>query len=291
MRKTFLVGLLSPSLLLAQQYTSYQERVDARNDAVHGRLGFALTSQYFFRGIEQENQGIIAQPTLDLSLNVHEGDEGLRQLNIVTGIFESLHSGPTGSTGGVWYESRYYLGVEGQFGERFAGGVRYNTYATPNGSAQSLNNTVEELQFQVQFDDAGIFSKDWTLFPTATVAFELEGQRDGGNERGIYAELAISPAWTIGEIGDAELTLKFPSRIGVSLKDYYEQLNGGDDDFFGYIQSGGVVSAPLNFRASRLGPWRGYAGLHLILLGNNNDERNGDDRAELFFEFGMSTDF
>ena len=107
MQKTIIATLLAPGLLLAQQYTSFQERVDARNTAISGRLSYDLTSQYFFRGIQQENQGIIAQPSLDLSLNVHKGDSGLNSLNIVTGIFESLHSGPTGSAGGIWYESRF----------------------------------------------------------------------------------------------------------------------------------------------------------------------------------------
>ena len=34
-----------------------------------------------------------------------------------------------------------------------------------------------------------------------------------------------------------------------------------------------------------------YPGLHALLLGDNNERRNGGDGAELIFEFGMSTFF
>lgn len=297
MQKTILAALFVPGLLLAQQDASFQERVDARTKAISGRLGFDFTSQYFFRGIQQENQNIIGQPSLDLSLNVHDGERGLRRLNVVTGIFESLHDGPTGGAGGIWYESRFYLGVEAQFGERFHGGVRYNTYSTPNGAALALVRPIQELQFHVRLDDAGIFSNSVSLQPTATVAIELVGQRDLANDRGIYAELAIAPAWSIGQLGSSELTLSAPAKLGMSFGNYYQRPRiaggggGGGDDFIGYLQAGGVLSAPLNFMPARLGPWEGHVGLHLILLGNNADRRNGGDEAELFLEFGMSTTF
>lgn len=291
MQKTILATLLVPGLLLAQQDASFQERVDARTKAISGRLGFDFTSQYFFRGIQQENQGVIAQPSLDLSLNVHEGERGLHDVNVVTGIFESLHSGPTGGAGGIWYESRFYLGVEGQFGERFHGGVRYNTYSTPNGAAPALGRPVQELQFQVGFDDIGIFSDSLALHPTVTVALELVGQRDAGNDKGIYTEVAVGPSWNIGQLGESDLTLTAPAKLGLSFGDYYERPGGGGDDFFGYFQAGGVLSAPLDFMPARLGPWQGHVGLHLILLGNNTDRRNGGDSGEIFFEFGMSTEF
>jgi hypothetical protein len=56
-------------------------------------------------------------------------------------------------------------------------------------------------------------------------------------------------------------------------------------------QAGGVLSAPLTFLPPRLGPWQGHVGLHLLVLGHNNDRRNNGDAAEIFFEFGMSTEF
>lgn len=293
MQKTILVTLFVPGLLFAQQNASFQERVDARAAAISGRLGFDMTSQYFFRGIQQENQGIIVQPSLDLAMNLRKGDDGIRNLNVVTGIRESLHDGPTGGAGGIWYESQFYLGVTAEFGERFRGGIRYNTYSSPNGAATALGRPVQELQFQLGFDDAGIFSQDFSLNPTATIAAELVGQRDAGADRGIYAEVAVEPSWDLSQMGDGALSLSVPARIGLSLGDYYERptVGGGGDDFLGFFQAGGVLTAPLDFMPARMGPWTGHVGLHALFLGNNTDRRNGGDAFEIFFEFGMSTQF
>ncbi|MFT4515934.1 MAG: hypothetical protein ACI89X_004753 [Planctomycetota bacterium] len=293
MQKTILVSLLLPGVLIAQGNASFQERVDARNEAISGSLGFDFTSQYFFRGLRQENQGVIAQPWINLGINVHEGDGTLRNLNVVMGQWNSLHDGPTGSGGGggIWTESRFYLGVEGQINERWHVGLRYNTYSSPNGTSVGIGAPIQELAISARFDDAGIVSENFSLQPTVTIAREISGQRDGGNDHGIYAQLAVSPSWVIGKLGESDLKLTLPATLGLSLGDYYENVGGGGDKFLGFLQAGGALSAPLDFMPARLGPWSGHVGLHLLLLGDSTDRRNGGDSGELIFEFGMSTQF
>lgn len=286
MQKTILLSLLVPGVLMAQENASFQDRVDARNEAISGSLGFDFTSQYFFRGIIQENQGIIAQPWINLGVNAYEGEGTLRNLNVVFGQWNSLHEDQTNG-GGAWYESRFHLGVEGQIGERWHAGIHYRTYSFPNVGARP----VQELTITARFDDAGIISEDFSLQPTVTIAKELVGQRDGGNDKGIYAEIAVSPTWVIGQLGESDVTLTLPATLGLSLGDYYENAGGGGDDFLGFLQAGGVLSAPLDFMPARLGPWSGHVGLHLLLLGDNNGDRMRADTGELIFEFGMSTNF
>ena len=46
-------------------------------------------------------------------------------------------------------------------------------------------NTVQELSFKV--------SKSHWLAPYATIAFELDGQADGGENEGVYLELGVDP--------------------------------------------------------------------------------------------------
>lgn len=289
MQKTIFVSLLLPCALLAQENTSFQERIDARDAAISGRLSFDFTTQYFFRGIVQENKGIIVQPSIDLSMKVLEGDDTLRKLNVVVGQWNSLHSDQTnsGGSGGVWYESRFYLGVESQLGERWHAGLRYNTYSFPN----SGNTPIQEFALSVRFDDAGVFSESFSLQPTLTIAKEVSGQRDGGNDKGTYAELAIAPSWTIGTLGQSDLTLTIPGKVGTSLGGYYERPAGGGDDFFGYLQGGAVLSNQLDFLPAGLGPWNAHVGLHLLLLAGNTKSYNSGDNAEFIFEFGMSTEF
>ena len=291
MRSTILISWTLCSAALAQSSPTFEQRTAERGEAIHGALGFDFTSQYFFRGIRQEAAGIIGQPWIDLSLDLVDGDSGLRDLDIVFGQWNSLHDGRTGGAGGVWYESRFYLGVEAEVGERMRFGVRYNTYDTPNGSAIALARPIQEVAFYGAYNDSGLISDDFQLNPTVTIAYETVGQRDRGGDRGTYAEFAVAPAWDIGHYGGNEITLTVPTRLGLSFGDYYERTGGGNDDFLGYLQAGGVVSAPLTFLPARLGPWTGHFGVHALVLGDNNQARNGGDTLEVFIEFGMSTTF
>ncbi|MCK5943517.1 MAG: hypothetical protein KAI24_16160 [Planctomycetes bacterium] len=295
MRKTTLATLLAAPLLTAQGAPTFEERLAAREAAIDGRLGFDVTSQYFFRGIQQENQGIIFQPWIELNSRLWTGDNDDQSVDLVFGQWNSLHDGPTGTggPGGVWYESRFFVGANAQLGERFQAGARLNFYSTPNGAgfARGLSN-ITELQLDVRFDDHGVLIEDFALNPYATLAIELNNQRDGGSDEGAYVELGVAPEFEIGSMGEAPVVLTVPARIGLGLGGYYERPGtNGDDDFFGYLQVGGVVSAPMEFLPAGMGPWIGHAGLHALLLGDNNERRNGSDSAELIFEFGMSTFF
>jgi len=148
------------------------------------------------------------------------------------------------------------------------------------------------VALSARFDDVGVFSENFSLQPTLTIAKEQVGQRDFGNDKGIYAELGVSPSWVIGKLGESDMTMTLPGKIGLSLGDYYERVGtGGSDDFLGYLQCGAVVSAPLDFMPTRMGPWQGHVGLHALLLGDNNENLNGNDSLEFIFEFGMKTEF
>ncbi|MBL9076338.1 MAG: hypothetical protein JNL08_02470 [Planctomycetes bacterium] len=260
---------------------------DAPPPVAHGSFGIDFATAYFFRGIQQENQGIIAQPWIELGYGLHEADEGLRSVDLVFGLWNSLHDGPTGGAGGIWYESDFYTGLSADVGERMSVGATYTVYHSPNGTF----GTVEELAFSGSYDDAGL---DWSpvasgLQPSVVLAFELDGQADAGTHVGVYAQLGVEPSFAIGQLGGAEVTLSLPVTLGLSLRDYYEVA--GDDDFFGFLDVGGVASAPMSFLPPGMGPWQGSVGLHLLLLGDNLETINDNDAYELIFSFGASTSF
>ena len=254
-----------------------------------GEFGIDFTTQYFFRGLQQENQGIIAQPWLQLGYELYEGTDSVRGLDLTLGLWNSLHDGPTGGSGGIWFESAFHVGLQARLGERWRVGTSYTAYHSPNGSFA----TIEELAFTVALDDRGMLvdGVDSGLRPSLLLAFELEGQRDFGNDRGIYAQLGIEPTFAIGSLGSLDLTLAVPVRLGVSLGDYYEELGGGNDEFFGYLDVGAEVSSPLTFLPARMGPWTGALALHWLLLGDNAEERNVGDTTELILSFGVATIF
>ncbi|MBL8751996.1 MAG: hypothetical protein JNK15_01740 [Planctomycetes bacterium] len=280
----FIVLALS-SVAVAQDPTQPAPQAEAT-----GSWGIDFTNQYFFRGIAQENQGVIAQPWYQLGYSLHDGGETVKSLGLTVGLWNSLHDGPTGGAGGPWYESDFYVGLSAAVGERLTIGTTYTAYYSPNGSF----GTVEELAFSFGLDDRGLLTDavESGLRPSLVLAVETDGQADAGNHVGIYAQFGIEPLFALGQFGSLDATLAVPVTLGTSLSDYYEDPSaGGDDEFFGFLDIGAVVSSPLPFMPSRLGPWTGELGLHWLLLGDNNEERNVGDSAELIVSFGLATAF
>ena len=293
MRTLLVSGLILSTTCFAQ------ETAPARPEVVDGSLGFQITSQYFFRGLLQENQGIIFQPWVELSWGLYDndGDGTLRSLELNVGQWNSLHDGPTGGAGGVWYESDFYLEVAGKLGDRLGASAAYWTYDTPNGTGSFSRGSrpVQELVFRLDYDDRGEWfeSIETGLRPWVKLAIETSGQRDvaAGGSQGAYLELGLDPGFAIGKLGDGDLVLSLPTKLGLSLKDYYERATGGNDDFFGYLDIGAELSAPLHFLPARMGPWDAFVGLHLLFLGDNTEARNSGDAFETILSVGCSTFF
>jgi hypothetical protein len=263
-----------------------------------GSFGIDFTNQYFFRGLQQENQGIIAQPWFELGYRLADPSESLRNLDLTFGQWNSLHSGPTGSTDGIWYESDFYVDLNAGVGERWTFAGRYTAYTSPNGEfdpvrRRGFRETVEEIAFTAGFDDRALWidGLDSGLRPHITIAFELDGQRDNGNDRGVYAEVGVAPRFDVGQVGSLEVALTVPVTIGFSLNDYYEDQSGGNDEKFGYLDVGAVFTSPLKFLPYGAGPWTAELGLHWLLLGNNLEERNDGDTSELILSLGVATRF
>lgn len=302
-------ALFLPTLLTAQDpgmsnqdaappYMAPTTGTQAANSYMRGSFGIDLTNAYYFRGILQENQGIIVQPHLELGYDLVEASEGLRSLQLRLGSWNSLDDHSPSSNGEIWYESDFYVDLTAGLGERLTTGVRYTAYTSPNssfnaGQRYGFRETVQELAFTLGYDDRQLLleSLDSGLQPYFKVAFELDGQRDNGRQsnEGIYAEVGLRPSFSLQPDEPNGLRLAVPIKAGFSLSDYYEDNSGGRDDFFGYLDVGAEITTAITFLPERMGPWQASAGLHWLLLGDNNEERNGGDTSELIFSVGVST--
>jgi len=262
----------------------------AAADAVSGSFGIDFTTAYFFRGILQENQGVIAQPHLELDYKLCAGEGELHSLDLLLGQWNSLHDGPTGSGGtnqSMWYESDFYAGLRAGLGERWSVDSTYTTYYSPNARFR----TVEEIAFGVAYNDDGQLRDGFAgLQPSARVAFELDGQADAGTRIGTYAQVAVAPSFGLGKAGGCDLSLTLPAIAAFSLSHYYQDATG-KDHAFGYLDVACVLGSPLPFLPSRLGPWKASLGLHLMLLGESNEQVNHGDDTEWVGTFGLSTTF
>ena len=243
-------------------------------------VGMDFPTAYMFRGIFQEDQGFIGQPFVDVGVAAYSGEGAVKSVTINGGIWNSIHSGPSGSDNpdrGAWYEADYYASATFQIG-KMKPGVLYTAYTSPNDAF----NTVHELAAVVAFDDSG---STLPLNPKAILAFELDGQADGGSSKGTYLELGVRPVLPLGAHPTYPLTLAIPAKLGLSLNDYYEGANGSDG--FGYFDLGGILSVPLAFMNGKT-TWEIHGGVDILWLGENMKALNGGDGVKAVGVIGFS---
>jgi hypothetical protein len=219
--------------------------------------GADVATAYLFRGIFQEDDGFILQPYVDFGFDAAEN------LAVNVGSWNSLHSGPSGSDGfdNAWYETDFYASATYSAG-KFSPGLLFTSYNSPNDAF----NTVNELAGVFTYDDS---DRPIALAPKAVLAFELSGQADGGDNVGVYLELGVRPTFETG----TPVSISVPAKLGLSLKDYYEGVNGSDT--FGYFTTG--VSASVALPSSTAVSWELHGGVDLYWLGDNMKFLNGDD--------------
>ncbi len=265
--------------------------VYAQNDPNPGALtitaGLDAPTLYFFRGIRQEtDQKLTLWPFGDLGIALFSGDGGLKSASVNVGVWNSLHTGSSGSdgpSGELHYEMDFYSTLSLGFGGGVTLGTTYTAYTSPN----NMFTNVKELSFKV--------SKAHMLAPYGVLAFEIggdeSGQADGGHffggEKGTYLELGVGPSWPLGG-GIATLTV--PVKFGFSLSNYYERLDEvGDlvDDTFGFFDIGGLVTFPLTAIPSSFGAWNFHAGLDVLVFGDTTKAANLGESSKVVGIFGI----
>lgn len=286
-----------------------------------GRLSFSagidFTTHYFFRGIFQEDQGLIAQPWAEVGVNLYEGDQGINSIDLTAGVWESFHDGPTGSGDSPtrpegasgdpesWYESDIYFGLGATVADVWSFGVTWTAYTGPN----DRFNTIEDINFTIGFDDSELLGA-FALSPYVSFIFEVDDEADAGNSafmlagsgQGTYMELGIEPSFNpIPNGALADVSISIPVTVGLSLDDYYEADTTGpggvpdgiidDDESFGYLDVGVVLGVPLTFIPSDFGSWSLSTGVHLLFLGDTTETFNGGEDFEAVGVFGISMEY
>src|SRR5215510_14136940 len=87
------------------------------------------SNAYLFRGIPQDDTGLILWPAADLRVALRSSGGTVRSVTVSLGMWNSLHTGVTGAdgpSGKLWYESDFWTSV----GVGFAGGVNVSATYT-----------------------------------------------------------------------------------------------------------------------------------------------------------------
>ena len=259
----------------------------AQTDPNPGRLtvsgGIDFTNAYMFRGLRQDDTGLIMWPFGDLAIDVYDGDGTLENATVNVGIWNSLHTGSAGSdgpSGELWYESDFYTSFTLGFDGGLNVGATYTAYISPNDSF----STVKEISFRAAVDDTSGFT-GLSLRPYALLAFELDtapglGQADGGEEAGSYLEIGIAPGWT-----NDYATIAFPLKAGFSLGDYYELA--GEDHSFGFFSVAATASVPLG-GTTDYGAWNLRGGVEFQSLGDTPEAFDLGDQSKVIGSIGIA---
>jgi len=243
-----------------------------------GNIDFV--NAYMFRGIPQDESGVIMWPSADLGIALFSGNGRLKSVGVNIGTWNSLHTGDAGLNnlvnGKMWYESDFYTTVGFVFGGGATVGMAYTAYTSPNG----LFGTVKEIAFKFSVDDSGRLGRA-AVRPYALIARELDGQADGGSEEGTYVELGVAPGFAL-----SRATVSVPVKVGLSAGNYYEGPNG--DETFGYFSVAGTATVPLTKMPTQFGIWNVHGGVEYQRLGDRNSFAFGKNQTIYSIGIGFS---
>jgi hypothetical protein len=239
---------------------------------------FDVPSKYVFRGLSQEADSKLTMfPAGDLGISFYSGEGAVKSASVNFGVWNALLTGSSGLDGPndrLHYEEDFYSTLTLGFAKGFALGTTYTAYTSPNDGF----STVQEISFKV--------SKSHMLAPYGIVAFELDGQADGGTSKGTYLELGVGPSWPLA---GGKATIAVPVKFGFSLNDYYE-LNG-DDHKFGYFDVGGLFTVPFSTAESKFGAWNVHAGVEVYAFGDTPKAFNNGDTGKVVATFGVGVTY
>ncbi len=229
-----------------------------KESCITGDLGVTIPTEYITRGLVLENQGVIAQPYLDLYFKLYQGTGFVNKVTFNLGIWSSIHSHtqpqPTTSTTQAWYEFDYTPGIAITFAKNFTLTASYFEFDSPADAFL----TARSLNFNLAYDDTDLLGA-FALHPHFTYLYELTAPGFAGlGPNGSYYEFGLAPSHTFGPV-----TFSIPLTVGLGSNGFYAGQT------FGYASAGLQVSIPLSFVPECYGKWTFSGGYTYYELGDN----------------------
>lgn len=235
-----------------------------------------FSNAYYFRGILQEKDGVVAQPWGELYFNLFSSEDFfIRDVTVGGGVWASFHTEDTGASDSPnsLYETDWYPLVSMGFPAGVSLTSIYYFYTSPNDAFK----TVQELNFKLAWDDSEYLGK-FALSPWMNLAIETK-RTSFGPDKGEGMQFGVGPTLFELPCGDYPVTFTLPLEMGIALNDYYEQ-DDGDETTFGYFSWGVKASMPLAFMPKELGAWSiGLAGKGYVFSNRLQAYNDGDALA------------
>ncbi|WP_432799890.1 hypothetical protein [Poriferisphaera sp. WC338] len=296
------------SAVFAQEYKQEDEQLIPTfrpGENLSFEAGIDVTTAYFYRGISQGRQnytGAIIQPYASLDLGLYDDETVTVNGHIATWNSFSTMNRPAGNNN-AWYESDIAIGFTiGLPKDNLALDVTYIWLENPQGGAE-FN---QEIDISLAYDDSEFWStvaetKDIPGFegfqPYALLAYETSGAADAiAEDSGVYLEFGIEPSMTLIDSKTLPITFSLPAHVGLNVSNYYQTAPGDDSDFFGYLDVGAKLSAPMTFIPKEYGNWDMYVGVDFLIFSDQLREISsaagtGNSTVQVIGTFGMSMSF
>lgn len=270
-----------------------------KTDFITLRFDGQMATKYYFRGIRQEDQGVIGQPEVEIQLHLFQ-KSFVSDVYLFGRSWNSFHSGPTGSSSngsnspGSWYETRFTAGMGIKFCNTFTVSGGYTFYDSPN----SRFNTVEELFIHGAVDDGKLWKSilsdpnvEFKGFrPYGLIAWETSGQRDNGRNRGVYAEVGINPGFTFKPNKEFQFSVSAPVSVGLNIFEYYEVPQKGDAPY-GFTNVGLRGELPIGWLPKKFGSLTLYVQGNWYHLDQNLTRFNSRENDELVGSGGIRFEY
>jgi hypothetical protein len=265
-----------------------QDRCASGPAAVWESMGIEFAPASYRSEAVRQEPGLLSRW---LALTIRLGDDGGQP-----GATDQSGSGPHDATfgaRGLADESDHHGDPCSASGTPVLGASYMGLHRARN----SFGTADDTFAFGFDNTDTGAGSLDCGLQSSFVLAVGLDGQTRDGNvavhaaaHLGIYAQLGVEPTFSLARLGGGDVTFALPLTMGFCLKNYYVDVDGRGD-LLGYLDLGAVASSPLPFLPSRAGSWHVDVGLHWLLFGDSNEQRDAGESSELIVSIGLGTTF
>ena len=247
---------------------------ETKKSWISGSVGTAVTNSYIFFGLVQDKDTFIAQPYLNLSFSLYEGEGFINAMSFELPLWWSLHdiNKPVqinpGSTLRDWYEFDVSPGLSFTLAKNWSLTISDYIYTSPGDYFLTSHN----LNLALTYDDSELLGA-FALNPHFYFLQELDNHSglslkngvpySSDADQGQYYEFGIAPGHTFAEKSSYPLTVTFPATVGFGTNGFYGQG-------FGFFSTGVAVSMPLAFIPSAYGTWTSSLSGLYYRLGTNS---------------------
>lgn len=237
---------------------------------VTGALDLPITHTYISpRGVISEDEGVVFQPSLTLTLNFYQGDGPLNSVSGFVGMWNSVHSRFRGNeadtTAENWFEIDLVTGVSITLLNDWTFTFAYEYWLSPIDAFAPTSLVQLRLAYSDHFLKDMLPQMPGTLSinPYINVFIELKNKAAAPTtvNESFYVEFGFSPRYVFAGY---PLSIELPTYFIFPGDNFYST-----NSTLGVFGTGVKVVAPLTFIPERYGKWSANAAFKYYHLAND----------------------